>query len=248
MLDEAGLESALSGLVPGQLAHDLVESYIEMRRDVATGTLGRSAPGKFVETVVQSLEQLETGSFESHPAVDQYLKGVESRTAVLDEDLRIAVARVARGMYTLRNKRNIAHKGTVDPNLGDLRYLLAGAQWIMSEFLRRASNVSMQEATRLIDMIQTPVGAAVEDFGTHKLVLRDLTIRDELLVLLHATHPQRTPVADLLKSTARRAPTSVRKVLRQMWDDKLVDGDARIGYWLTAKGVDAAVRVISAAA
>ena len=90
---------------------------------------------------------------------------------MLDDDLRIAMARVARSMYTLRNKQNIAHKGVVDPDVGDLRYLLAGAQWVMSEFVRRACNLSMQEATRLVDTVQTPIGAAFEDFGTHKLVL-----------------------------------------------------------------------------
>jgi hypothetical protein len=218
-----------------------------MRRDVATGTLGRSAPGKLVETVVQSLQHLESGTFEAHPAVDLYLRSAETKAAALDEDLRVATARVVRSMYTLRNKRNMAHKGTLDPNVGGLRYLLAGAQWVMSEFLRRASNVSMQEATRLIDMVQAPIGAAIKDFGTHKLVLREITIRDELLMLLHATHPQRVHIADILKSTGRCSPASVRKVLRQMWDDKLVDGDTKVGYRLTLNGVDAAIGVISAA-
>src|SRR5215472_12773464 len=115
-MDRASLVSALSGLLPRKLAEDLVESYVEVRQDVATKTLGRSAPGKFVETVVQALQQLESGTYETRPPVDAYLKGLESK-ATLDDDLRLAMARVARSMYTLRNKRNIAHKGAIDPNL-----------------------------------------------------------------------------------------------------------------------------------
>ena len=46
------LLKALSGIIPADLVQDLVTTYSELRRDVATSTLGRNAPGKFVETVV----------------------------------------------------------------------------------------------------------------------------------------------------------------------------------------------------
>lgn len=46
----------------------------------------------------------------------------------------------------------------------------------------------MQEAGRLIEIVQAPIGTAVEDFGSHKLVLPDLSIREELLLLLYMRH------------------------------------------------------------
>jgi len=247
-VDRASLVTALAGLLPQQLAQDLVDSYVEIRQDVATKTLGRSSPGKFVESVVQSLQHLESGGYDAHPSVDAYLKSLESKATTLDDDLRLAVSRMARAMYTLRNKRNIAHKGAVDPNVADLQLLLAGAQWIMAELLRRAQNVPMKEAGRLIEMVQAPIGAAVEDFGTHRLVLPDLSIKDELLLLLQASYPASMPVAGLLASTRRRSPGSVRRILRQMWTAKLVEGDAKIGYRLTLTGVNAALDVVRRAA
>jgi hypothetical protein len=247
-MDRASLIVALASLLPKSLAEDLVGSFIEIRQDVATCTLGRSAPGKFVETVVQALQHLEAGSYDQQPSVDTYLKGLESKATSLDDDLRLAAARVARSMYTLRNKRNIAHKGVVDPNVADLRFSLAGAQWLVAELLRRASGISMQDAGRLIDMVQAPIGAAVEDFGTHKLVLPDLSIKEELLLLLHASNPDRVTLVDLLASTKRRSADSVRRVVRQMWATKLVDGNTQVGYRLTLLGVDAALAVLRGAA
>lgn len=119
-MDRASLVAALASLLPKALAEDLVDSFIEIRQDIATRMLGRSAPSKFVETVVQSLQQLEAGSYDQHPPVDAYLKALESKATSLDDDLRLAAARVARSMYTLRKKRNIVHKRTVDPNRADL--------------------------------------------------------------------------------------------------------------------------------
>jgi hypothetical protein len=94
-MDQAALESALATAVPPELAEDLVEQFLEIRRDVATGTLGRASPGKFVETVVQVLQALENGGkYDTHPKVDSFLKGIESRPGTLPDGLRICAARL----------------------------------------------------------------------------------------------------------------------------------------------------------
>ena len=43
------LVAALELRIPRGLAVDLVDSFLTIRRDVASATLGRTAPGKFVE-------------------------------------------------------------------------------------------------------------------------------------------------------------------------------------------------------
>jgi len=117
------LISALRTALPQTLADELVSNYIITRQDVATGTLGRSAPGKFVETFVQVLQYLHAGSYDNNPNVDLFLRNIQSTSSSLDDGLRICGARIARSMYSLRSKRNIVHKGNVDPNLYDLIYL-----------------------------------------------------------------------------------------------------------------------------
>src|SRR5438046_900285 len=110
-MDRKALVKALTETCPKNLSEELVDNFIQLRQDVATKTLGRSAPGKFAETFVQILQHLEKGKYETKPDVDDFLKNFESRSSTLDDGLRLCGGRIARAIYTLRNKRNIAHKG-----------------------------------------------------------------------------------------------------------------------------------------
>jgi hypothetical protein len=232
----------LAQKVPQKLAEDLVNEFVELRQDVATRTLGRSPSGKFIETVVQVMEFLETGSYSTPPNIEQYLKNVESRSCPLDDGLRIVGARVARGMYALRSKRNILHKGNVDPNSYDLRYLLHGAQWLLAELLRNISGLTMQESGQLVNMVYTPVGELVEDTGFRRLVLHDVkTPAQEVLILLHSHYGTLTGLQTVLESLNRRKERDVRNALASLYRRKLIDGSPKDGYVLTTKGFNEAV-------
>src|SRR5690606_31852928 len=135
------------------------------------------SPGKFVETLVQTLQFLHRGSFEEHPNVDEVLRNADNLK--LDDGLRICAALLARAMYSLRSKRNIVHKGQVDPNLYDLRFLFAGAKWVMAELVRQCSALSMGEAGRLVYLVQAPVSALGEVLAQRSLVLADPSASDE---------------------------------------------------------------------
>jgi len=234
-------------MLPQQLALDLAAEFIAMRQDLTSGTLGRSAPGKFVETLVQAMEHLETGGYSKKPNVDQYLRDVQSRPG-LDDGLRICAARLARAMYALRSKRSIAHKGTVDPNTYDLEFLLSAAQWILSELVRLAAGTTMQNAGSLVKQIQAPVGGLVEDFGHKKLVLAELSAREELLVLLQREYPNAVKLRDLVTWMDRRSSSTVRSALRAMWKDRAVEKAVDGSYIITSLGLTEARGVLASLA
>jgi hypothetical protein len=242
-VDKNKLVAALSKSIPQTLAEDLVDDFLQLRQDVATVTLGRSSGGKIVETVVQILQHLETGNYEQKPNIDKYLREVESST-VLDEGLRICAARLARSMYAIRSKRNILHKGAVDPNAYDQRLVLHGAEWLIAELLRLTQGLTMQEAGELIEMVHAPVSTMVENFGSRRLVLADLPIEAEVLVLLHSHYPAYVSVDDILASLNRRSEGSVTKMLRELWKQKLLEGSKKEGYRLTQLGFASAVDII----
>jgi hypothetical protein len=247
-VDKSAIIGALSTKLPSGLAADLVEEFLAMRRDVQIGHLGGSAPGKFVETCVQVLQFLETGQYEPQPNVDKNLREMESRPSLLGDGLRICASRIARAMYALRNKRSISHKGEVDPNTYDLRLLHASAQWILAELIRTVTNVPMEQAGRLIDQVQAPVGGLIEDFGGKKLVLARMTAREEILILLHSHYPDFVPLADLMASADRRDKSTVRKVIKLLWEERLVQLAKNKGYKLTMAGLKAAIAVTGSAA
>lgn len=246
-MDQAALKAALATALPQALANDLVYQFLEIRSDVATGTLGRAAPGKFVETVVQVLQALENGGkYDAQPKVDSFLKGIEARQSTLPDGLRICAARLARGMYALRSKRNIVHKAEIDPAVYDLRLLYAGAQWMLAELLALASRVSGDDAARLVAEVQLPAGGLVEAIGGRKIVHADMTVVDEALVLLMTSHPEPIAVAELTKSMDRRHPGSVRGAVSTLWKKKLVHRSDEKKIVLTEAGLRAAIEAAQA--
>jgi len=244
-VDRTGLIVALSSQIPHELARDLVDSFLEIRHDVATSTLGRATPGKFVETVVQILQYLIQGNYRAKPKVDEFLRNIESSASDLDDGLRICAARIARAMYTLRSKRSIAHKNRIDPNIYDLRFLLSCAQWILAELVRLTSRVSVEEAGQLIERIITPIGGLVEDFGGKRLVHGNLTVREEILVLLRSYYPTERLSKQITEDLDRRSAGTVRTQLRAMWKDKLVEGNGTVSYRLTQTGLREAIAIIN---
>ncbi len=243
-MDESALRSALEPLIGGELARDMVRNFLSMRRDLATKTLERSSPGKFVETFVQVLQYMATGAYDQKPAVDDYLASRAESAAAVPDGLRICGARIARSIYTLRNKRSIAHKNEVDPNTFDLKFVHEGAAWIMAELIRTMTGLTMQQAGALIDLVQTPVDFLVEEIDGTRLVHANLPIHGEILVLLHSQHPKSVPVKDILDSLRARSSGSVRNKLSEMRYGKLINGDLKSGYRLTISGHAAAVAEI----
>jgi len=229
------LISALENAINPKLASDLVNEFIQIRQDCKTSTFGRSAPGKFVETVVQTLQLLESGSFSQSPKVDEYLRNLDSSSSKLNDDLRITCARIARSCYTLRNKRNIAHKGSIVPNIYDLNYIYSSAQWIMSELVRQLLNHDVVAAAKIIEFIQIPVSPIVESLGDRKLVHGNYTVEHELIILLHSDYPIPVQPGEVLKSMDRRSKSSVYKSLRKLWRQKFLHKDS-YGYLLTQEG------------
>jgi hypothetical protein len=234
------LASALESRVGAILAKELVSDFLKIREDLATNALERASPGKFVETEVQCLQQIAYGRFDEKPDVDVFLARKAENEMALPEHIRICVPRIARVIYTLRSKRNIAHKSSVDPNTIDLATAHQNAVWIMAELVRDAQGISMQEAGNLIKLLEVPVNLLVEEIGDVRLVHADVSIRTELLILLHSYYPEAVPLKRIFESTEHRSTKSVRNQLNALKSEKLVFGDTTTGYRLTRSGYAAA--------
>jgi hypothetical protein len=243
-VDKQALVDALKTGIPDELANDLAQEFLAIRQDVATATLGRGAPGKFVETVVQVFQALEQGgTYDKKPNVDAYLRGVESRSSSLPDGLRVCASRLSRAMYALRNKRSIAHKGEIDPNLYDLRLLFAGAQWVLAELLAEIAAISVEEAGRLIAEVELPVDGLVEAVEDRKIVHGNLTVPQEILILLMSEYPEPIARADVIASLDRRSAGSVRNAIKDLWKRKLLHESKDGKVVLTKEGMRNAISV-----
>src|SRR5579883_1900241 len=118
--------------LPDELVDEFMRHYAQLRRDVLTKTFERTSPGKLVETFLRMLQWLERGKYDKKLDVERQFQRLDSLPSNLDDGLRICAARVARAMYAIRSKRNIAHTGDISPNGADLGFLFAGAQWLLT--------------------------------------------------------------------------------------------------------------------
>ena len=242
-MDERRLSRAIESLVGKTLARDIAADFLKLRRDVASSTLERASAGKFVESFVQCLQEMSTGQHSGAPNVDDYLKNRVENDTMLPDGLRLCGSRIARSIYTMRNKRNIAHKGQIDPNRIDLEFTHHGAAWIMAELVRCATGVTMKEAGALIRLVCTPVGTLVEEIDGIRMVHAKVSIRVEILLLLHSRHPDPATSAELVEWVGKSAPAT-RSRLSELRKERLIAGNGNKGFKLTSTGYRTAAEEI----
>jgi hypothetical protein len=189
------------------------------------------------------MQFLEKRSYDKKPNVDSYLKDLESKPTPLNDDLKLCCARVARSCYTLRNKRSIAHKGSIDPNTYDLKYIYSSSQWILCEMVRQVTASNVNLVGRIIEFIQIPVSSVVEEFGNRKLVYGHLTAENEILVLLHSYYPEYASRIEIRTSLDRRSQSAISNSLNKLWKDKLIHKDES-RYKLTQVGFKEARNIL----
>lgn len=234
-MDEKRLSSAIKSLVGQTLAHEIAADFLKLRCDVATGTLERASAGKFVESFVQCLQTMSSGKRFGAPSVDDYLRNRVENDTTLPDGLRLCGSRVARSIYTMRNKRNIAHKGEIDPNRIDLEFTYHGAAWIMAELVRCATGITMEEAGALIELVRAPAGTLVEEIDGVRMVHARVSLRLEMLLLLHSQHPTPATLAQLVGWTGKSA-AGIRSRLSELRKQRLIVGDGKKGFKLTSPG------------
>jgi hypothetical protein len=239
--------SSLTPAIPADLATELTDHFLKIRQDVSTKTLERSSPGKFVETFVKCAQHLDSGTNSTNPSVDHYLNTqIENKTS-LPEGIRFSAGRVARSMYTLRNKRNIAHNAEIDPNEIDLRFLHNAAIWILAEIIRTCSSLSMDEAGNLIRYVSIPVDELVEEIDGQRIIHAKLSVKNEILVLLHSYYPNRVSLSQIDKTIISSSKKSIQSRLSELVYAKAIVGKSSEGYKLTQSGYSTALSVIQKA-
>ncbi|PYX88330.1 MAG: hypothetical protein DMG68_08845 [Acidobacteria bacterium] len=93
-------------------------------------------------------------------------------------------------------------------------------------------------------MVNAPVGELVEDTGFRRLVLHDVkSPAEEVLILLHSHYGTVTSLKTILDSLNRRKERDVRNALGSLYRRKMIDGSAKDGYVLTAKGFNQAIEL-----
>jgi hypothetical protein len=178
--------------IPDDLIDALFDAYAEAKRRFY---LGDHRPnevegGRFVEGSLRILELKVFGAYtpvgKQLPAVDGLIRKLES-TGGKDPSLTIHIPRQLLPLYTIRNKRDVAHLGPdISPNLQDATAVVNGMDYVMAEFVRLYHQVNNTEAQQIIDGLVTREVPVIQMFGDYPKLLKDkATLPEHLLILLY---------------------------------------------------------------
>lgn len=239
------------------LASELLQAYEELRtrhfrRDFRPGQL---EAGRFAEAAFRVLQHLATGehtavgkSLPKVPALMQTLQDADGTT--VHESVRVHIPRALATVYNVRNRRDVGHIASdVDANVMDAELVLAVCTWVLAEFVRLVYQCDAEEAQACVERIIERKAPLVQVIGGAPFVIAtNLTVAEELLVLIYNNDADEVTLADLdswtLGSISRRVISARLSELENR--DRFVRRVAgRI--CLTAPGATAAERIFQAA-
>lgn len=237
-------DSLFSGL-PETLRDELMVEYQQIVTNFYEGRWGPSelSAGRFCEVAYTIIRGRADGNYPARGSkpnpFDAKCRALESETS-LERGLRLLAARILPGLYEIRNNRDSGHiGGEVDSNGMDATYALSASSWILAELIRVFHNTSTdqaEEAVRQISELRTP---AIWSNGQIRRVLKDgLKLEEEVLLLTASAG--RCTIDDLIKWTETSNPTYLRKIVRNLHSQRLIEASEPTDIHTTPK---AAARV-----
>jgi len=172
---------------------------------------------------------------------NQFLEEIRKYPKLSAEDviLTLAIPRVAKSIYTIRSKKDVAHVKTVDPSFIDSSYCVSACDWILSELVLLFFKDDPNEASELINSILEKKVPTIEEFedGSILVLRQDLIKTQEIMLVLYHFYPKRLTRTDLSKNVGSSLPyVTVR--LHGLETQKYVHR-TKAGYKLTRLGIKA---------
>lgn len=146
--------------------------------------------GQFNELIYRIIEDETCGthtllSEKISPLNQQVLQKWEQSKICTDDTFRILIPRVLFSMFCLRNKRGMIHKSEISPNEMDANVLLACVKWVLSELIRKSTNIDFVQAEKIIGDINTKELDLLWNINGKVKVIGNLTTKNKILLLLY---------------------------------------------------------------
>lgn len=242
---------SLKTSITEELSEHLVDEYISLKR---TFTLGQYGPtelsgGRFGEVIVRIFEYLRTGTY---TPIGTQLTATETKINSFENDgnqnefFRFFIPKMCRIIMGVRNKRNVAHlSSSINPNFPDSLLVMECSTWTFSEIIRLLSNLSIQEASKLISSITYQKVPIIEIIGGFPKILdTKLGTRERVLLLLYAKYPDWVLDTDLKNWIGYSNITQFRKTYLEPLSEEAFTHREGQKSILTQKGVQQVEKTI----
>ncbi len=221
------------GSLPLGLRKELVSAFNELIDHYSAGRWGPAEMngGKLCEVVYTILvgylgdepyahrAQKPSNMLRACQALEQYPKDGAPHS------FRVLIPRMLTVLYDVRNNRSVGHVGgDVDPNHMDAGVVAAMAKWIVAEIVRVLHDLSVVEATDIVEALverQLPIVWLVD--GNRRVLDTSASTRDQILILLYS-HAGYVQVDELIAWTEYGNISRFRSgILTKLHRERLVE-------------------------
>ncbi len=184
--------------IPKVLSAALNKHYKKIKENFLEERCGPSElnGAKFSEVVIRILQWYVSPNNSFTPLgtrinnFDQATREFENKSN-FPNSIRFHIPKTLNVLYTIRNKRGVGHvAGDVDSNHMDALFVVSACDWILAELVRIFHNISVSEAQNIIESIiirKMPLVWEVE--GKKRVLQKDMSYKDKVLVLLYSEYP-----------------------------------------------------------
>lgn len=238
---ERGLAASLSSTT----VHELIEGYVEAKKNFYLGGLRLSAVegGRFCEAAYRLLQERTTGTFTPlgrQLNVEQVQAGLSNLPVGSHPDsIRLHIPRALRVVYDIRNNRDAAHLSDgIDPNKQDATLVVSTLDWVLAEFVRIFHTVSANEAHGIVESLVTRRAPAVQDFaGFLKVLNPKLRAGEYVLLLLYERGGKGASFAELSAWVKPTMRGNLQRTIDHLVDDRAFVHHNGSLYMITESGM-----------
>lgn len=232
----------LSKVVADKLLNELLQEYDMAKKfhfleDWEKSILHASKFSELTLAVIKNIVDNETIDI-NNIHFDQLYNDFINRTKVTGEDeiLLLAIPRVVRTVYDIRNKKRVAHVKAIDPDLLDSQYCVSACDWTLAQFVMLYLESDPQEVSSIIYSLiekQVPFVEQFED-GSMVILKENLTFKEQFMVGLYklGLRVSKKELSRILKTYNQL----INSTAKNLEDEKLVHMNEN-GIILTKKGI-----------
>lgn len=216
------------------IQEDIVNKLIEEYKVVKKGALHRDVEkvslhsGKFSDMALAFVKNYyaKTPVDINKIKTDDLIKELVNSKKTTPEDVifTLAIPRAVRSIHSIRNKKDVAHVKSIDPDSFDIHYCETSCDWILSQLVCLVYGADSVEAKKIIESLcekKVPWMQEFED-GSILLLLPDLALKDQILLTLYHNYPNRMMILDLARIINYTNQTYLKSILDTLQHERLV--------------------------
>ncbi len=220
----------LSKKIDSDLVRELINEYKETKSSLWLGDVTKTIlhGGRFCEICIACLKyisdpysRIDINKIQFEKYYNQILK-IPKKTSQ-DELLFFVIPQVLKSIYTIRNKKKVAHVKSNKADEIDADYVITSCNWILSQFVLLFYTDDTDKAINLTNSIMERRIPIIEEFedGEIMILKKNLTFGEQILIILYK-FPKRLSVKELRNILKPKKNSYVNTYLKGLYDKKLI--------------------------